>query len=247
MRFHDAMRTLAAEGTQVFLEVGPDGVLTAMAQECLTGEPVLVAALRGDRPEELGRHRRRGSAARARREPGLGRTSSPAVVRAVSSCRPMPSSGSATGWTLPRSRWGTRQPSALASVRPSIPCWVPRWRWPHGDGLLLTGRLSVQTHPWLADHVVHGSVLLPGTAFVELAIRAGDRVGCDVVEELVLEAPLVVPERRRAVAPGGGGSRRMSPVGARSPCTPEPRTPADQPWTRHATGVAGHWWITGLD
>ena len=46
-----------------------------------------------------------------------------------------------------------------------------------GDGLVLTGRLSVRLQPWLADHVVGGTVLLPGTAFVELAVRAVDAVG----------------------------------------------------------------------
>ena len=46
---------------------------------------------------------------------------------------------------------------------------------PDGEGLTLTGRLSLATHPWLADHAVAGTVLLPGTAFVELALRAGER------------------------------------------------------------------------
>ncbi|WP_256861156.1 acyltransferase domain-containing protein, partial [Streptomyces tsukubensis] len=50
-----------------------------------------------------------------------------------------------------------------------------------GDGgALLTARLSLDTHPWLADHSVLGTALLPGTALVELAVRAGDEVGCDV-------------------------------------------------------------------
>ncbi|WP_159059958.1 acyltransferase domain-containing protein, partial [Streptomyces scabiei] len=62
-----------------------------------------------------------------------------------------------------------------------------------GDGLLLTGRLSTRTHPWLADHAVRDAALLPGTAFLELAVRAGDQVGCGQVEELTLEAPLVLP------------------------------------------------------
>ncbi|MYW16725.1 polyketide synthase, partial [Streptomyces sp. SID2955] len=64
---------------------------------------------------------------------------------------------------------------------------------PASDGALLTGRLSLRTHPWLAEHAVAGVTLLPGTAFVELALRAGDTVGCDRVEELTLEAPLVLP------------------------------------------------------
>ncbi|MYU14811.1 polyketide synthase, partial [Streptomyces sp. SID8361] len=53
---------------------------------------------------------------------------------------------------------------------------------------------SLRTHPWLADHAVLGRAILPGTAFVELATRAGDAVGCDRLEELTLEAPLVLPD-----------------------------------------------------
>ena len=52
---------------------------------------------------------------------------------------------------------------------------------PDSGGVVLTGRLSVGAQPWLADHAVGGVVLFPGTGFVELAIRAGDEVGCAVV------------------------------------------------------------------
>ncbi|HXC46392.1 MAG TPA: polyketide synthase dehydratase domain-containing protein, partial [Solirubrobacteraceae bacterium] len=62
-------------------------------------------------------------------------------------------------------------------------------------GWLFTGRLSLQTHPWLADHAVMGSVLLPGTALLELALHAGLRVGAEHVHELTLEAPLALDER----------------------------------------------------
>ncbi|KAA1249988.1 type I polyketide synthase, partial [Mycobacterium simiae] len=64
---------------------------------------------------------------------------------------------------------------------------------PHSGGVVLTGRLSMSTQPWLADHVVAGAVLFAGAGFVELAIRAGDEVGCGLVEELLLTAPLVLP------------------------------------------------------
>ncbi|WP_346241299.1 type I polyketide synthase, partial [Streptomyces malaysiensis] len=63
------------------------------------------------------------------------------------------------------------------------------------DGVLLTGRLSLVSHGWLADHVVWGVVVVPGAALVELVLRAGDGVGCGWLEELTLEVPLVVPER----------------------------------------------------
>ncbi|MFF9772005.1 SDR family NAD(P)-dependent oxidoreductase, partial [Streptomyces sp. NPDC014636] len=105
---------------------------------------------------------------------------------------------------------------------------------PDSDGCLFTGRLSLASHGWLNDHQVMGAVLLPGTAFVELALHAGGWVGCDRLEELTLEAPLVLPEQggvqiRVAVADADESSRRALTVHSR---------PDDEgePWTRHATG-----------
>ncbi|MFE9728827.1 SDR family NAD(P)-dependent oxidoreductase, partial [Streptomyces sp. NPDC005794] len=104
------------------------------------------------------------------------------------------------------------------------------------DGHLFTGRLSTQTHPWLADHAVGGAILLPGTAYVELALRAGDEVGCGHLEELTLEAPLVIPEQGAVQlqisvsGPDGSGRRELS-LFAR------PQDGTDHaPWTRHFTG-----------
>ena len=62
-----------------------------------------------------------------------------------------------------------------------------------GEGVVLTGRLSLRSQPWLGDHAVGGTVLLPGTAFVEFAVRAGYEVGCARIVELTLAAPLVLP------------------------------------------------------
>ncbi|WP_324607038.1 polyketide synthase dehydratase domain-containing protein, partial [Streptomyces griseus] len=51
-----------------------------------------------------------------------------------------------------------------------------------GGSVVLTGRVGRGAQSWVADHQVGGVVLLPGTAFVELAVRAGDEVGCGRVE-----------------------------------------------------------------
>ncbi|MFC3386959.1 polyketide synthase dehydratase domain-containing protein, partial [Couchioplanes caeruleus subsp. azureus] len=102
---------------------------------------------------------------------------------------------------------------------------------PDGD-LLFTGRLSTSAQPWLADHTVQGALLLPGTAFVELAVRAGDEVGCDVVDDLTLSAPLAVPETggvHLQVLVGGGDLRRTFTVRSR----PE----GERSWTDHASGT----------
>ncbi|WAZ19995.1 SDR family NAD(P)-dependent oxidoreductase [Streptomyces cinnabarinus] len=104
-------------------------------------------------------------------------------------------------------------------------------------GLVLTGRLSTRTQPWLADHAVAGTVLFPGTGFVELAIRAGDEVGCGHLTELTLHAPLIVPEQAAVQiqvivgAPDGSGDREVT-VHSR----PEG---VDASWTWHAEGVLG--------
>ncbi|MFI5783674.1 type I polyketide synthase [Nocardia sp. NPDC051570] len=105
----------------------------------------------------------------------------------------------------------------------------------NSDGTLLTGRLSLATHPWLADHVVRGTVLLPGTGFVELAMRAGEEVGCHVVDELVIELPLMLrpdePVQIQVSVEEADHSGRH-PVSIHSR-----RENTDAGWTTHATGV----------
>ncbi|MFE4520146.1 SDR family NAD(P)-dependent oxidoreductase, partial [Kitasatospora sp. NPDC056783] len=96
-----------------------------------------------------------------------------------------------------------------------------------GEQRVLTGRLSLATHPWLADHSVLGTVLLPATAFVELVVHA---VGA-AVEELVLEAPLTVPadgavDVQVVVGEPDETGRRTVDVRSRT-----------DGWVRHATGT----------
>ncbi|MFC7924680.1 type I polyketide synthase [Streptomyces cinereoruber] len=52
VRFHPGVRHLEDEGVRLYVELGPDGVLAALTAQSLRKEPpVLVPALRGDRPE----------------------------------------------------------------------------------------------------------------------------------------------------------------------------------------------------
>ncbi|ARX88029.1 hypothetical protein SMD44_07515 [Streptomyces alboflavus] len=96
------------------------------------------------------------------------------------------------------------------------PWWGAATDLPESGGALLTGRLSRDTHPWLGEHAVDDVVLLPGTAFLELAVQAAEQVGCDGVAELTLQAPLVLPARggvqlRAVVGPADAAGDRPSP------------------------------------
>nr|AXL06512.1 beta-ketoacyl synthase [uncultured bacterium] len=111
---------------------------------------------------------------------------------------------------------------------------------PQSDGLVFTSRLSLRTHPWLADHAIGGVTLAPGTGLVELAVRAGDEAGCGVLEELVIEAPLVVPEHggvRVQVALGAAGENGSRTVEVYSQREDAAGESGAEVWTRHATGL----------
>ncbi|WP_345059240.1 type I polyketide synthase, partial [Streptomyces rameus] len=104
------------------------------------------------------------------------------------------------------------------------------------NGLVLTGRLALAAQPWLADHLVLGRAVVPGTAFVELALRAADAAGCRGLEELTLQAPLVLPEDGAVqvqVVVGGTDDPDRRDVGVYS------RVEGDdeEAWTCHARGV----------
>ncbi|MEU2027341.1 acyltransferase domain-containing protein, partial [Streptomyces sp. NPDC016469] len=105
---------------------------------------------------------------------------------------------------------------------------------------VLSGRLSLKSHPWLADHAVSGTVLLPGTAFVELALRAGYETGCEVLEDLTLQAPLLLDTtgavRLQVVVDAEEGGRRAVTVYSR-PESAEMSGDDGSEWTGHASGV----------
>ncbi|MER7722332.1 polyketide synthase dehydratase domain-containing protein, partial [Streptomyces flaveolus] len=108
---------------------------------------------------------------------------------------------------------------------------------PETGGHLFTGRLSLRSHPWLADHVLHGSALLPTSVFVELAMRAADAVGCDRLEELTPQTPLALPEGGAAQlqlavsGPDASGRRALSVYSRHEDES------SDLSWTCHARGV----------
>ncbi|MFH8411499.1 type I polyketide synthase, partial [Streptomyces sp. NPDC018019] len=137
-------------------------------------------------------------------------------------------------WPRPAASAGDVTAAGLLPVRhPLLGAAVPL---PDADGLLLTGRLSTRTHPWLLEHVVDGAYVFPSAGFLELAVHAGDQAGCDRVGTLALTEPLVLAEddavllQVRVGAPDADGTRTVR-ISSRA------ADGADQPWTDHADGT----------
>ncbi|MEV6979266.1 type I polyketide synthase, partial [Kitasatospora sp. NPDC093806] len=239
VRFADAVTTMLDLGTGTFLEVGPDAVLSGMVAECLPQDGparAVVPSLRRDRDQA--------------------RTAVEALARLHAAGTPVTwetvfQGTGARRIDLPtyafqrRRYWpevsgaGVKDATGLGLETAAHPLLGAAIEVADSDEVLFTGRLSLATHPWLADHTVLGSVLLPGTGFVELVLRAGDQVGCGVLEELTLEAPLVLPERGGVQlqvvvgAPDGSGVRA---VGVYSRPEGVGSDGVEEAWRRHAAG-----------
>ncbi|MCX4530026.1 polyketide synthase dehydratase domain-containing protein, partial [Streptomyces sp. NBC_01551] len=195
VRFLDGVRALAAAGVTTYVELGPDGVLSALVQDCLTDDTaeaaVRVPVLRKGRPEA------EALAAALAQAHAHGVTVDWTAYFAGTGARRV----DLPTYAFQRKRYwldvGVSVEDVLAAGldtagHPLLGATLPL---PASDGLVLTGRLALSTHPWLTDHTVMDTVLLPGTAFVELALRAGAEAGCDTVEELAIEAPLTLGDQ----------------------------------------------------
>ncbi|MFJ9821132.1 SDR family NAD(P)-dependent oxidoreductase [Streptomyces sp. NPDC101151] len=232
VRFAPALTALHELGVRAFLEVGPDAALTALAVDCVPEDSVTVAGLRRDGDEE------RDLVTAVARLHAAGTAVDWAAFFAPHGARPT----SLPTYAFQRERlWleatagGSGDADGLGQNATGHPLLTAASELPETGGAVLTGRLSLASHPWLADHAVHGTVLLPGTAFVEMALQAAERTGCDTVDELTLHAPLILPEQGalavQAAVGGERDGRRELTVWSRRADTP------DAPWTRNAAGV----------
>ncbi|WP_033431231.1 type I polyketide synthase [Saccharothrix syringae] len=234
VRFADTVARLHEHGVTRFVELGPDAVLTGLVRECLDGNEITaVPSLRRDRDE---------------------------VESVLTGLGALFAAGVAVDWPalftetearrteLPTYAFQHRHYWLDTSSLPETdltavglePVDHPflRAEMPVGDAgaLVLTGRLSVDRQPWLADHVVSGTPILPGTGFLALASHAARRTGADLVEELVVHAPLVVPEHGDTQlqlvvdAPDDTGRRALRVLSRRGGAA------GNGTWTRHADG-----------
>ncbi|MDT3400711.1 polyketide synthase dehydratase domain-containing protein, partial [Streptomyces sp. B1866] len=195
VRFADGVRTLQGLGVRRFLELGPDGVLTAMARQSLEDladetEVVFAAALRARKPEVetfagfLGRVFLAGV--------GVDWSVFYAGTGARRVALPTYAFQRERYWLAPTS--GTGDATAAGLGRMDHPMLAAAVSVGDRDEWVFTGRLSTDSHPWAAEHVLLGTMVVPGTGLVELALAAGRRTASPVLDELVLEAPLLLED-----------------------------------------------------
>ncbi len=230
VRYHDGIRTLEDEGVRTFVEVGPQAVLAGLG---CGDEAVFLAAQRRDRPEAgqlvttLGELHTRGVtvdwqaffASRGARTVDL-------PTYAFQHKR----------YWLDATASAPSDPTALGQAPAAHPLLGAAITLPGTGALAFTGRLGVDSHPWLGHHAVHGTTLLPGTALVELALHAGHHAGTPVLDELTLQAPLTLPDRTALalqVTVGAADDSDHRGVEIHSRDADDPTAP----WTRNAVGV----------
>nr|WP_254397898.1 type I polyketide synthase [Streptomyces sp. AC558_RSS880] len=219
--FEPAVRALIDNGTGCFLEMSPHPVLTMAVEDTIealdaSGRVSVVGSLRRDE----------GGLTRFMLSLGQAHTAGvridwAAVYEGTGAGRvdlPTYAFQREYFWLTPSARAGDVAAAGLERVEHPVLAAVVQVG--DRDEWVFTGRLSVESQPWVRDHVVLGAVIVPGTAWVELASVAGRRVGVPVVDELVMEAPLLLEEGaavqlRVTVGAAGEDGRREVAVFAR--------------------------------
>ncbi|HXA54800.1 MAG TPA: SDR family NAD(P)-dependent oxidoreductase, partial [Solirubrobacteraceae bacterium] len=289
VHFLRSVRWLGGRGVRHLLELGPDGVLSAMARECLAGAESGRAdghAPSGWGPGGEGEREGRGAAAEAgdstAEDPGAAgggehgasgvlavpvlRGRRPQVRALVSALAQLWVRGVEVDWSsafahtgarrvrLPtyafqrRRHWLEPAPRMLMSAgapggggHPLLDSVLPL----ADGGWLCTGSLSLARAPWLAEHVLRETVLVPGTTHAEIAQHIARAVGCEIVRELVMEEPVVLAGHEQVAlqvavaAPDERGRRELAIHTCRAWGEPahEAEQPGERVWTRNVIGV----------
>lgn len=229
VRFLDGVRALERAQIAVALELGPRGVLSSMVPGCLEqdGSIRCVPTLRNDKPEPeslaaaLGILHCLGVGVDW---PGFFAPATPQRVDL-----PTYAFHRSLHWSPAPTTTTDLSASGLDSA--DHPLLGAATHLAHDDSWLLAGRLSLASQPWLAEHVVFGRVLLPGTAFVDLALHAASLAGFDAIDELTIETPLTLAAAPRLVQVSVG-----DPDGAALQIHVRDLDAAALGWTRVASG-----------
>ncbi|WP_149553083.1 type I polyketide synthase [Streptomyces marokkonensis] len=239
VRFADGVGVLAAEGVTRFLEIGPDGTLTALARTVLgdRAENVeLIPVLRKDRDEP------RTAVAALAALHASGRTVDwSALLPGVSDVVTLPT------YPFQRRRYWLDPVADRAGHRGEHPLLSAGIGLAGSAGVVATGRLSARAQPWLGELATSGGSLVPASVLTDLALHTGRGLGVHHLTELHIDEPLPLPTAGeteiQTVTEAVTGEQRWTFSLYARPHDPD----ADEPrkWTRHAHGTLAA--TTGTD
>nr|WP_070197213.1 type I polyketide synthase [Streptomyces oceani] len=232
--FEPAVRALLERDTTAFLEMSPHPVLTTAVEETANGRATAVGSLRRD---EGGPVRFVTSLSEAH-VAGVGVDWS--MLHAGGRYVPLPKYAFQRHrfWPTEAARAGDVTAAGQRRVEQSVLAAAVRVT--DRDEWLFTGRVTRETLPWTRDHMVFGTVMVPGTALVDWALSAGREVGCPVLDELVLESPLLLADEAAldiqvSVGPADGEARRAVAIYSRQ---------SGDEGMEGATACHGRGWLT---
>jgi acyl transferase domain-containing protein/acyl carrier protein len=226
VRFADGVRYLTGPGGVTrFVEIGPDGVLAGLTRPQVSEHAAVLTTLRRNRSEPHD------------------------VMTALGRLH---ANGIAVDWTaaLPGARWvdlptyafqhrrywaepaASGDPAGVGQAAADHQLLGAVVTVPDSGGLVLTGRLSAATTPWLTEHVLLGNVVVPNSALADMCCYAGELLGCASVDRMTFDKPLVLPDERSMdtrIVVGAEDDSGTRPVSVHS-------KEAGSAWIRHAVG-----------
>jgi acyl transferase domain-containing protein/acyl carrier protein len=234
VRFADGLAELEAHGVRRFLELGPDAILTALGERYAAenGAADFIPLMRKGQPEQ-----RQLLGAIARLFTSGGEVNWSALF-AESSARQI----DLPTYPFQRQRYWLDPARTLRSLERfgqravTHPILSAAVHIAGSDEVILTGQLSISELPMLDDHRVLKTAILPGAAFVDLALSAGTQISCTTVTELVLHTPLPVPAGAAVdvqIIVKAATCERQRPIEIYSRAQ---GAPSEQQWVLHATG-----------
>ncbi|MEV0059751.1 SDR family NAD(P)-dependent oxidoreductase [Nocardia sp. NPDC050718] len=230
VRFAPGVDALALGGVRRFVEVGPDAVLSALTRTSLAEHPDIepestVVATSRRAADEVTQFVTGLAQAHVA---GVRVDWSPFFAGRAARRIPLPT------YAFQHRRFWLRPVDDAPGAPSDHPARTEVVGLAGTDEWLVTGRLSLRAQPWIADHTSYGMVVVPSAALVEFLLAAGARIGCGVVEELTLQAPILPSDTDEVElqvlvrAPDASGSR---------PFEVSFRTAPDADWARNATGA----------
>ena len=191
VRFADSIQTTTASGCGIFLEAGPQPVLCGMGRLCLpTGDELWLPSLhskRGDWAQMLD------SAAELWARGG--------EIDWDGFDREYPRRKIALpSYPFERQRYwfpsvGAGPAQGHGALRPLIESLS---RSPLVKETVFSASLGVPNQPYLADHKVHGQVVVPGAAYLAMLVSSAELLGWPScrIEDVYFLAPLVLPDAK---------------------------------------------------